>query len=216
MSFVVPETVRKSYPILIEGMFIVIIGLVVVANTTITDIKFHDNYVLPAIETCFPENQEAFCTNIRTRMGIPMDAQNAIGTAYWKELARQALFIGFILFSIRLGIGFFLQVQGIRRVRATTFLMAFFWGLAGSVFFLFGFVDTMYFLAQGMDAPEQLAWLNNAGIFSETKTFTGDPTIVEKEDLYLTNILGIVIIVVFLLVLMCVFSRNGLRNRAIA
>ena len=94
--------------------------------------------------------------------------------------------------------------------------MAFFWGLAGSVFFLFGFVDTMYFLAQGMDAPEELAWLNNAGIFSETKTFTGDPTIVEKEDLYLTNILGIVIIVVFLLVLMCVFSRNGLKNRAIA
>jgi len=216
MSLEVPETITKSYPVLIEGAFIIIIGLVVVANTTITDIKFHDNYVLPAIETCFPANQEAFCTNIRTRMGIPMDAQTEIGNAYWNELARQALFIGFILFSIRLGIGFFLQVQGIRRVRATTFLMALFWGLAGSTFFLFGFVDTIYFVAQGMDAPEELAWLNNAGIFVETKTFTGDPTIVEKEDLYLTNVLGIVIIVIFLILLMIIFSHNGLKNRAIA
>ncbi len=216
MSLEVPETVRKSYPILLEGGFIIIIGLVIVANTTITDIRFHDNYVLPAIETCFPSNQEEFCTNIRTRMGIPMDAQLEIGNAYWNELARQAIFIGVILFSIRLGIGFFLQVQGIRKVRATTILMALFWGVAGTTFFLFGFVDTLYFVAQGEDAPEELAWLNNAGIFVETRSFTGDPNIVEKEDLYLTNVLGILIIGIFLLILIFVFNNQGLKHRGIA
>ena len=216
MSFQAPETIKKSYPVLIEAGFIIIIGLVIVANTTISDIQFHDNYVLPAIETCFPSNQEEFCTNIRTRMGIPMDAQLEIGNAYWNELARQAIFIGVILFLIRLGIGFFLQVQGIRKVRLTTILMASFWGLAGTTFFLFGFVDTLYFVAQGQDAPEELAWLNNAGIFTETKTFTGDPNIVEKEDLFLTNALGVLIIVTFLILLMFVFSHNGLKNRGIA
>ena len=216
MSLQLPETINKSKPILVEGLFIIVIGLVIVANTTITDIQFHDNYVLPAIETCFPENREAFCVNIRDRMGIPEDAQLAIGNAYWEELARQAVFIFVILFLIRIGIGFFLQIQGIRKVRSTTILMATFWGLAGSLFFIFGFVDSLYFLAQGEDAPDELTWLNNAGIFVETRSFTGDPMIVEKEDLYLTNALGILIILSFLLIVMIVFSQNGLRHRGIA
>ena len=216
MSFQTPETIRKSYPVLLEGSFIIIIGLIIVANTTISDIIFHDNYVLPAIERCFPENREDFCTDIRTRMGIPEDAQLEIGNAYWNELARQAIFIGVILFLIRLGIGFFLQVQGIRKVRATTILMALFWGVAGTTFFLFGFVDTFYYVAQGQDAPNELAWLNNAGVFVETKSYTGDPNIVEKEDLFLTNALGVMIIVTFLVLLAYIFSHNGLKNRGIA
>jgi len=216
MSLQLPDTINKSKPILVEGLFIIVIGLVIVANTTITDIKFHDNYVLPAIETCFPENREAFCVNIRDRMGIPEDAQLAIGNAYWEELARQAVFIFVVLFLIRIGIGFFLQIQGIRKVRSTTILMAIFWGLAGSLFFVFGFVDSLYFLAQGEDAPDELTWLNNAGIFVETRSFTGDPMVVEKEDLYLTNALGILIIISFLLIVMIVFSQNGLKHRGIA
>jgi hypothetical protein len=131
MSLQFPDTINKSKPIIVEGLFVIVIGLVIVANTTITDIKFHDNYVLRAIETCFPENRESFCVDIRTDMGIPEDAQLEIGNAYWSELARQALFIGIILFLIRIGIGFFLQIQGIRKVRTTTVLMAIFWGLAG-------------------------------------------------------------------------------------
>ena len=216
MSLQAPETVTKSMPVLFEGLFIIVIGLIIVGNTTITDIIFHDNYVLPAIETCFPENQEQFCMNIRERMGLPMDAQLEIGNIYWGELARQAIFIGIILFSVRLGIGIFLQIQGIRKVRATTYLMALFWGIAGSVFFLFGYVDTIYYFAQGMDVPTELAWLNNAGVFQETRSFTGDPNIVEIEDLYLTNALGIVILVSLLLIIAYVFSHNGLKNRGIA
>ncbi len=216
MSLQQPEVIKKSVPVLVEGVFIIIIGFVIVANTTTTDIIFHDNYVLPAIETCFPENQEEFCQNIRQRMGLPSNAQLEIGDIYFIEIARQAVFIGVILFLIRLAIGYFLQIQGVRKVRLTTFLMAFFWGLVGSTLFIFGFVDTLYYVFQDKDLPNELPHLNNAGIFQETRSFTGNPNIVEIEDLLLTNALGVIIIVSFLIVMMFVFANNHLAKRGIA
>ena len=216
MALQQPQIIKKSVPVLVEGVFIIVIGLVLVANTTTTDIIFHDFYVLPAIETCFPENQEEFCQNIRQRMGLPSNAQLEIGNIYFNEIARQAIFIGVILFLIRLAIGYFLQIQGVRRVRVTTFLMAIFWGLVGSSLFIFGFVDTLYYVFQDKDAPNELPHLNNAGIFQETRSFTGDPNIVEIEDLLLTNILGVVIIISFLIVMMAIFANNHLAKRGIA
>jgi len=216
MALQQPQIIKKSVPVLVEGIFIIIIGFVIVANTTTTDIIFHDFYVLPAIETCFPENQEEFCQNIRQRMGLPSNAQLEIGNIYFNEIARQAIFIGVILFLIRLAIGYFLQIQGVRRVRVTTFLMAIFWGLVGSSLFIFGFVDTLYYVFQDKDAPNELPHLNNAGIFQETRSFTGDPNIVEIEDLLLTNALGVVIIISFLIVMMAIFANNHLARRGIA
>lgn len=216
MSLQQPEVIKKSVPVLVEGVFIIVIGLVLVANITITDIIFHDFYVLPAIETCFPENQEDFCQNIRQRMGLPSNAQLEIGSIYFNEIARQAVFIGVILFLIRLAIGYFLQIQGVRKVRVTTFLMAIFWGLVGSTLFIFGFVDTLYYVFQDKDMPNELPHLNQSGIFVETRSFTGDPNIVEIEDLLLTNSLGIVIIISFLIIMMFVFANNHLAKRGIA
>lgn len=216
MSIQAPDLVRNSIPVQIEGAFILIIAFIIVANTATTDIIFFDNYVLPAIEVCFPENQEEFCQNIRQRMGLPSNAQLEIGDIYWNELLRQAIFIGFILFAIRLVIGYFLMIQGIRKIRASTIFISVFWGLAGAGLFLFGFVDTLYFVLQGDDVPEELAWLNNAGLFQETRSFTGDPNIVEKEDLFLTNILGIFILVLFLLIVMYVYANQKQKNRGIA
>jgi len=216
MSLQQPKIIKKSVPVLVEGVFIIVIGLVLVANTTTTDIIFHDNYVLPAIETCFPENQEEFCQNIRQRMGLPFNAQLEIGDIYFAEIARQAVFIGIILFLIRLAIGYFLQIQGVRKVRVTTFLMAIFWGLVGSTLFIFGFVDTLYYVFQDKDLPNELPHLNQSGIFVETRSFTGDPNIVEIEDLLLTNALGLVIIISFLIIMMAVFANNHLAKRGIA
>lgn len=219
MSFQTPELVSKSMPVLVEGIFIFLIAFVIVANTTMTDIVLHDNYVGVIIEHCFPENQDQFCTTIRENMGLPSDAQLDIGNIYWNELARQAVFIGVILFLIRIAIGYFLQIQGVRKVRATTYLMALFWGLVGSTLFLFGFLDLLYYagdVIQGGDIPNELSWLNNAGVFTETKSFTGDPNMVEKEDLFLTNILGLIIIFSFLIVLMYTYSKNGQKRRGIA
>jgi len=216
MSLQTPELIKKSSPILIEGVFILLIGFIIVANTTTTDIVLHDNYVLPIISHCFPENQDDFCKNIRLQMGLPSDAQLDLGNIYWDELARQALFIGVILFLIRIAIGFFLQIQGVRRVRFTTILMALFWGLVGSTLFLFGFLDTLYFVFQGEDMPSELRWLDNAGIFVETRMFTGSIDHVEAEDLILTNILGLAIILSFLFVIMLVFASMPQSRRGIA
>ena len=216
MSIEAPEVIQKSVPVLTEGLFIIVIGLVIVGSFTTTDIVFHDNYVLPAIETCFPENQEQFCQNIRQRMGLPTSAQLEIGDIYWAELTRQAVLIGFILFLTRLGIGYFLQIQGVRKVRASTVLMAIFWGIVGSSLFLFGFLDTLYYVFQERPIPNELAWLNMAGLFTETKSFTGNPEIVEIEDLFLTNILGVVVIGSFLVMMMFVYSQNGQKKRGIA
>lgn len=219
MSIQAPALIKKSTPVLVEGIFIFLIAIVIVANTTTTDIVLHDNYVLPIISECFPENQSDFCTTIRQNMGLPSNAQLDIGNIYWNELARQALFIGVILFLIRIAIGYFLQIQGVRRVRLSTYLMAIFWGLAGSALFLFGFLDLLYFAGDvigGGSIPNELAWLNNAGLFQETRSFTGDPNIVEVEDLILTNILGLVVIFSFLFVVMLVYSQNGQARRGIA
>jgi len=208
--------ITRSKPVLIEGAFIIAIGFLLVGNTTITDIVFHDNYVLPAIGTCYPENQEAFCVDIRKRMGLVPTAHLEIGDFYWNELARQAVFIGVIMFAIRMGIGAFLQIQQLRRIRLSTILMAVTWGVVGSGLFLFGFVDTLYYVFQGEDAPDTLAWLNSAGIFEQTREFTGDPNLVEIEDLYLTNILGILVIGAFLFVTMVAYANSGMSNRGIA
>lgn len=216
MSVQAPELIRKSIPIQVEGAFILLIGLIIVGNTTTTDIIFHDTYVLPAIATCVPSNQDPTCMAIREGLGLPASAQMEIGNIYWQEIARQAIFIGFIMFAIRIGIGYFLMIQGIRKIRLSTILMAIFWGLTGTGLFLFGFVDTLYYVMQGKDAPSQLSWLNNAGLFVETKGFTGDPDIVEKEDLYLTNALGILIIISFLILVMITYANSGMAKRGIA
>jgi len=216
MSLQTPDIIKKSQPILIEGIFIFLLGFIIVANTTTTDIVLHDNYVLPIISHCFPENQDDFCTQLRIDMGVGKNAQLDLGNIYWQELARQAVFIGVILFLIRIAIGFFLQIQGVRRVRFTTILMALFWGVVGSTLFLFGFLDTLYFVLQGEDMPSELRWLDNAGIFTETRMFTGTVDHVERDDLILTNILGLVVIFSFLFVIMLVYSNMPQSRRGIA
>lgn len=216
MSFLDSNTIQRSTPVQLEGVVAIAIGLLIVANVTLTDITFHDFYVLPAIETCHPENQDPFCQNIRERHGLPSDAQLEIGNIYWNELARQGLFIGLILFVFRMFIGFMLQYQRIRKIRLSTVLMAIFWGLTGTAIFLFGFVDLLYFVMQGENMPDQLAWLNNAGLFTESKAWFGDPNVVEKEDLYATNILGLIILGSFLIIIMNVFGNSGMSDRNIA
>jgi len=216
MSFLDSNTIQRSTPVFMEGIIVIIIGLMIVANTTMTDITFHDFYVLPAISTCFAENQSEFCMEVRERHGLQSDAQLEIGEVYWNELARQGLFIGFILFTFRMVMGWMLQYARIRKIRMATILMAVFWGLTGSAIFLFGFVDTMYYLLQAKDIPTELAWLNGAGLFTETKAWFGDPNIVEIEDLIATNIVGLAIIGAFLLVIMNVFGNSGISNRNIA
>ncbi len=182
----------------------------------VADIVLHDNYVKPIVSHCYAENQDEFCSDLRIQMGLGKNAHMDLGNIYWNELARQALFIGIILFLIRMAIGAFLQIQGVRRIRLTTILMALFWGLVGSSLFLFGFLDLLYYGIQGEDVPDQLSWLDQSGVFVESRSWTGTIDHVERDDLILTNVLGLVVIFSFLFVIMLVYSNMPQSRRGIA
>jgi len=208
--------VSKSTPVQVEIVFALLIGFLIVANTTITDIHFFDDYVLPDLAECFPTNQSEHCQDVRERHGLAIDAQNEIGNKYWNELVRQGLTIGVILFVIRLGFGWLLDRQGIRKIQASTVLMALFYGAVGSGIFFFAYVDTFYYLFQDEPIPPFLDHLNNVGIFTETRSFTGDPNRVEFEDLLLTNALGLIALGMFGLIIMYVYANSGKKHRGIA
>jgi len=205
----------KSKPVLAEGALALFLGLLIVSGFTVLDIRFHDFYVLPAIETCFAENQEDFCTNIRQRMGLPTSAQVEIGDVYFVMIGFIALFIGVILFTFRMILGYVMQEFHIQRIFASTVMMAVFYGLVGSGLFLFGILDTLYFVFQGQEVPDELPWLGG-NVFDYTKTFFGNPEIVESEDLYATNLLGIVLITTFWFITMVVFAEFKRKKQKIA
>lgn len=214
--FAETSLVTRSKPVWMEGIFLFLIGFLIVGNMTVTDIVFHDSYVLPDIALCHESNQGEVCTEIRERMGLSSDAHGEIGNIYWNELARQGIMAGVIMFSIRLGFAYFLKFGGIRSIRPATVLMAIFWGLIGSSLFMFGFLDTFYYWFVLQSPPDELAWLNEAGFFAEAKSWTGDPNLVEIEDLYLLNIMGIIILSIYLYVIMHTYAHSGLSPRGLA
>ena len=208
--------VNKSKPVYYEGIFIILIGFLIVGNTTITDIVFHDGYVKPLHE-CHPDDTDSLCQSMRVKHNCATDdPTSCLGEAYWNELARQAVFIGFIMFAIRIGIAYFLKFSGLRLIRPATIMMALFWGILGSSLFMFGFLDTFYYWFVLESPPDELAWLNSAGLFTEAKTWTGDPTLVEIEDLYLLNVIGLLIILIYLYIIMHTYAQSGLSNKGIA
>ena len=111
--------VTNSTPVQVEVLIAVVIGFMIVANTTVTDIIFFDDYVLPDLAECFPENQSEHCIDVRERHGLAVDAQNEIGNKYWNELVRQGIFIGLILFVIRMSFGWLLAREGIRKIQTS-------------------------------------------------------------------------------------------------
>ncbi len=205
----------KSKPVLVEGTLALFLGLLIVSGFTVLDIRFHDFYVLPAVEQCFPENQEPFCTNIRAKHNLPSSAQIEIGDVYFNMISFVALFIGVILFTFRMILGYVMQEFHIQRIFASTIMMAILYGLVGSGLFVFGILDTLYFVFQGQEVPDELPWLGG-NVFDYTKTFFGNPEIVESEDLYATNLLGIVLITTFWFITMIVFAENKRKKQKIA
>lgn len=208
------SSISRAKPIIIEGVIILIIGFIVVGSHTQTDITFHDKYVKPQVSECYPENQSKYCSDLRALHGLDKTAQLEIGNAYWNELARQAVMSGVILFAVRMGLAF--MIRKIRKIRATTVFVALMWGVVASSLFLFGFLDTFYYWMQGDNPPQTLDWLNGAGIFESSRSWTGTAENVEITDLYLTNVLGLVIIGSMWIVAMIMYADTGLSNKSLA
>ena len=203
---------HRSSGVLTEAVVVFAISFLVIGNITYTDIVFHDFYVLPAIETCYPSNQSEFCTNIRDRHGIASDAQVEIGDIYWNELLRQAVMNGVILFAIRIGFAWMAKRTTGRRIRSVTILVAIIWGLTATGLFMFGFLDFLYYEMRGMDVPEELPWLNNTGLFAYTQSYFGDPNTVDIQDLYATMLIGIGVFGLVWLFAMYAYVQSGLKG----
>tara|TARA_Y100001963_G_scaffold47384_1_gene66774 strand:- start:3644 stop:4282 length:639 start_codon:yes stop_codon:yes gene_type:complete len=206
------QFLTRSSGVLTEAVVVFAISFLVIGNITYTDIVFHDFYVLPAIETCYPENQSEFCTNIRDRHGIASDAQIEIGNIYWNELLRQAIFNGVILFAIRIGFAWMAKRTANRKIRPVTILVALIWGLTASGLFLFGFLDFLYYELRAMDVPEQLPWLNNTGLFAYTQSYFGDPNTVDIQDLIATMLIGVGVFGAVWLFAMYAYVQSGLKQ----
>ena len=210
------DYLQKTKPVFSEGIFAILIGFIAVFSITATDISFHSDYVLIIESWCYPENQDEFCTNFREKHGLGMTDQSEIGDKYYERLLAQALEIFVILFAVRLVFAYMLQIGARKRIRITSLLIAIVWGASASTLFLFGILDTFYYVFQEESIPDQLAWLNFVGVFTETKSFTGDPLIVDKADLFITNLIGIGILISLVFLTAIVFVENKLTSRGIA
>jgi len=210
------ELYEQAKPVWREGILALLLGAIMVSSLTSTDISFHGDYVLIIESWCHPDNQDGFCTEFREQHNLGMTDQSNIGNKYWDQLLGQALSLFAIMFIFRMAVGWLLQVGARKKIRITTVLIALVWGASASTLFMFGVLDTLYFVFQGQEIPDTLQWLNGAGIFTETKTWFGDATIVEKTDLFATNLTGIGILLSLVLLTAFVFKENGYKTRGIA
>lgn len=164
---------------------------------TIYDIVIHDTYILPLTANCaewnHDPNDSQICKQIFARLGITDTSdQLQVGSAYWAMLTAIVLTAGIILGIFRFVTGF---LAGSRS--GMLILISIVWFLSATIPLTTGFIDTFYYVLRGMEIPETLPWLSNVGLFQYIQFF-GDPDIVEWYELIFLNIVGFIILVVFL------------------
>lgn len=216
MSYVEQSLIHRSKLVLIEVVSILFLGLFIVAFLTVLDIDFHDFYVKPIIAECYPENNSKFCQDLRIKHGCDPSEQLCLGNIYWRQLAQNGIFVGVVIASTRLLFAGLLKVYIHKKITPATILMVITYGVIGSGLFFFGFLDTFYYWFQFDEVPTELSWLNSAGIFIESKTWFGDPSVVEIEDLYATNIVGIGLIGLLAFATMVLQANRKRSSNALA
>lgn len=204
--------INGSKPVLTEGLIVLLLGLIIIYNITATDISFHGKYVGKLIEICHPKNQSDECNKFREWIGVGQNAQMELGNPYWEELARQAFVIGVTMFLIRISFSYILQRSHMQKIRPSSIMMAVLYGVVGYGLFVFGVLDTLYFVMQGQPTPTDLAWLNEAGVFQYSKAWDGKPATVSMNDLYLTNFVGVLVIGSVLVMTMITFKESGMKK----
>ena len=204
--------IQQTRPVYYEGIIVTILGIIIIWNITATDISFHGNYVGFLIKQCHEKNTDPLCMQFREHLKVAPDAQMELGNAYWYELGRQAIFIGVTMFALRFAFAFLLHIAHVQKLRTSSWLMAILYGAVGYGLFMFGVLDTLYFVLQGQTVPESLDWLNHFGVFEFSRTFTGTNMNVESLDLYLTNLIGIGIIGILLLITMVFFKESNVHR----
>ena len=194
MSIEISEVYTNSKPVFTESIIALLISVMVISNYTVTDINFHDNYVVEVVAECHVNNVSEFCEDLREKYNCSRNDQMCLGKPYWQEQQRQVVWIGFTLFTIRMGFGYMLQRYLRKKIRITTIFMAFAWGAMASTMFAFGLLDSLYYVFQGEEIPETLHWLNNNGVFTEIQKWGGTIDNVEQIDLFYANVAGLLLI----------------------
>lgn len=202
------QVITEATPLLAELTGLFFISIAITGLIIYTDITFHDHYVLFLVSECYAENQDKICTDYRQREGLPSNAQMDIGNQYWKILAIQSVllpitFAGFRALTI---------VIRHRKITELRIFMILLWGLVPFMLFYFGSIDVFYYVGRSMEIPDQLNWLNNAGIFHYTKAFGADPLNVERSDLLFTFGLGVMLIGLLFFIAVKMYERSGLKS----
>lgn len=202
------QVISEASPLLAELTGLFFISIAITGLIIYTDITFHDKYVLFLISECYAENQDQLCTKYREKEGLSSNAQMEIGNPYWNILAIQSIllpitFAGFRALTI---------VIRHRKITSLRIFMIILWGLIPFLLFYFGSIDVFYYVGRTMDIPDQLNWLNNAGIFKYTKAFGIDPSNVERSDLLFTFGLGVILISVLFFIAVKMYEKSGLKS----
>src|SRR3990167_2943143 len=209
------QLVTRTVAIQWEAIVVIILGIYIIGNLTWSDILFHDSYVLPIIAECYETNQSTFCQDMREKLGCGLTEQLCLGNKYWDIQKWQVFFVGSLMFAFRIGIAIVLHVRTVYKVRPFTIFMALIYGIVGANLFLFGVLDSLYFVFQEKGIPDTLPWLAGNGVFQETQKWFGDPNEVDQKDLIATNIVGFVLIIGFIFLGMFVMYISH-SSRAIA
>jgi len=202
------QVLQETSPLVAELVGLFFISILVVGLIVFTDIKFHDDYVLDLIARCNADNQEDVCVEKREKFGLAEDAQIELGDPYWEVLMVQFIVIPIGFASFR----FITIAIRKRKFTAMRIFMIFLWGAIPLILFLFGVIDVFYYVARGVDIPDQLAWLNNVGVFEHTKSFGNDPLNVERSDLIITFALGVMFIGLLFFIAFRMYQDSRLRG----
>ena len=172
------------------ALFCLISGSITIL-LTITDIVIFDNYVLPIMSECHSTNDSSFCNEMRNKLGVPLGQQLEIGSKYWDILISHFYFLAGIMSFIRIVTPTIFKPKPTSgsKWKKIYFIMGGIWFVGIVIWFMFGALDTGYYFLRGMEIPENLNWLNDAGLFVLVKNLSGSED-VEKNELYILNILG--------------------------
>lgn len=202
------QVVQESTPLVAELVGLFFITILLTGLIVFTDIRIFDSYVGLAIEVCHPENQENFCKIIRERLELAPDAQIEIGNVYWELLGVQMVVIPLAFGGFRL----LVIVVRKRKLTGLRIFVVLLWILVPASLLMFGVIDTFYYVARGLEIPDQLQWLNNVGVFNYTAQFGNDPINVERSDLLLTFALGVIFILLLFFIAIKLYQNSRLKG----
>lgn len=204
------DLLAKPKPSIYEMFVVITIALLFTLFIGIFDATLFDGYVRPDIVTCYDENLSPECIAIWENLDCPVGSQDCISKNYHTILEDTIIIVAGMFIAMRLLFG---KLAGAKWSTMLIFI-SIMWGVSVAMLFYFGWIDTIYYEARGIDVPDTLAWLNHIG-FLQLLQFYGDTPDVDKEELFLLNAIGIFLLVGIWLKLIYLHKKKHLRKLGI-